>query len=77
MSGNPPSNGFVGWGAEKGLDFMVLGKSLEDFKQRSDKMWLMLKTILLAAAQRMGCGPRGTGRVAERLAREAAIGVYS
>lgn len=30
------------------------GKSLEDFKQRSDKMWLMLKTILLAAAQRDG-----------------------
>lgn len=43
---------------------------MEDFKQRSNKMWLMLKTILLAAARRMGCGLGGTGRVAaERLAR--------
>ena len=53
-----------------GLYGTFKGKSLEDFKQRSDKMWLMLKTILLAAAQRMGCGLGGTGRVAaERLAR--------
>lgn len=43
---------------------------MEDFKQRSDKMWLMLKTILLAAAWRMGCGVGDTSRVeAERLAR--------
>ena len=26
VSGNPTSEGFVGWGAEKGLDFMVLSR---------------------------------------------------
>ena len=46
------------------------GKSLKNFKQRSDKMWLMLTIILLAAAQRMGCGAGDTSKVeAERLAR--------
>ena len=43
---------------------------MKDFKQRSDKMWLMLTTILLAAAQRMGCGAGDISKVeAERLAR--------
>ena len=72
MSGNPTSKGFCWLGCRErlGLYGTFKGKSLEDFKQRSDKMWLILKTILLAAAWRMGCGLGGTSRVAaERLAR--------